>query len=260
MDAVPASSSWSNVPGLAIERQAGTVRANMYGYHPNYSVNTEKAKGTIEYFNTVPNPIGAFPDFGSSSSTQDSDPFPDPLAADSWHLERWNDGLPGAVTTSNDEIYTTGNVQHFEIGVGQAADAFKNYYKTDVIDALTCEQGSTGQGSSGGDAGEITGDGTTAGSTGGTGTTSGTTGGSGGGSIGGGTGDANRGGGSGGGVIIPGGSTGAGDGVVLGSNTAEPEVLGETLAQTGTPISLTMMLCLVLIILTFVSARKEKFS
>lgn len=260
MDAVPASSSWSNVPGLAIERQAGIVRANMYGYHPNYSVNTEKAKGTIEYFNTVPNPIGAFPDFGSSSSTQDSDPFPDPLAADSWHLERWNDGLPGAVTTSNDEIYTTGNVQHFEIGVGQAADAFKNYYKTDMIDALDCEEGTDGQGSSGGDAGEVTGgDGSgigssTSGSSGASGTT-------GGGSTGGSTGDANRsGGGSGGVALISNGGTGTGDGVVLGSNTAEPEVLGETLAQTGTPISLTMMLCLILIVLTFVSARKEKFS
>jgi hypothetical protein len=106
--------TWSNVPGLAIERMAGgIIRSNMFGYHKhdttvpaNYS-GTEHTDGYLEFFNTTP-------------LTQSNDTFSD------WHIEKWTDGIFGG--ESNDEISISGIKSNFWLGVKPASDSFFTTY------------------------------------------------------------------------------------------------------------------------------------
>jgi hypothetical protein len=205
MNAVPATSSWSNVPGLAIERMDGQIRTNMYGYNSHDGIGTgvEHADGYIEYFNTTP-------------TSQSSDTYEGP-GTNGWHLEKWTDTIKG--DKGNDEIWIADNKSHFWIGVQPAADAFFNDYATPEM---------CGQGSGGDDGGTSNPQGNGDGS---------------------------------GGVPIIGG-TGSIPSSVLGATSAPSDmgqVLGESLAQTGIPVSLPIILAIMLMIGTLVITKKEQF-
>jgi hypothetical protein len=115
MDGTPLT-TWSNVPGLAIERMAsGAIRSNIFGYHKhdttvpaNYS-GTEHTDGYLEFFNTTP-------------LAQSSDTFSD------WHIEKWTDGIFGG--DSNDEISISGVKSNFWLGAKPASDSFFTTYST----------------------------------------------------------------------------------------------------------------------------------
>lgn len=120
--------TWSAVPGLAIERQAGgTVRTAMYGYHKentggdSFYTGTEHTDGYLEFFNTTP-------------LTQTGDTYTD------WHIEREHDGVYGG--QSNDEISISGQKSKFWLGVQPAEDSYFTTTSTPTTSG-TCEQGNT---------------------------------------------------------------------------------------------------------------------
>ncbi len=244
-------SQYFNVPGIAVQRLAGGLNklwTGVYGQDNFDGTKIKHAEGTVEFFNTAATMITEGPG--------------------SMHMESGFNGTGfGGFNHTDDEARLNAGVAEFSLTTSSVGDAFGTVFST----PQSCEDdggtdgGTTGQGGTTGDDGD--GDGTTTGSTTGAGSTGGSTdgGSTGSGSTTGGSGSGSSGGSGGGGgtgvPIIPTGS-------VLGAKTsdvgggdgdAQGQVLGESLAQTGIPLSFPMLLSIILAIATIIVTRKEKF-
>jgi hypothetical protein len=242
-------SQYFNVPGIAVQRLTGGLNklwTGVYGQDNFDNTKIKHAEGTVEFFNTAATMITEGPG--------------------SMHMESGFNGTGfGGFTHTDDEARLNAGVAEFSLTTSSVGDAFGTVFST----PQSCEDdggtdgGTTGQGGTTGDDG----DGTTTGSTTGAGSTGGSTdgGSTGSGSTTGGSGSGSSGGSGGGGgtgvPIIPTGS-------VLGAKTsdvgggdgdAQGQVLGESLAQTGIPLSFPMLLSIILAIATIIVTRKEKF-